>query len=308
MKKVLAVSVLAVMAFCMLAVTSASAAESYKVGFIVGSREHVFYTLIEKGINAAAAELGIQAIVLDGNLDGNVTSDHVNNLVAQGVHAVALSVNDPGGTTPALVAADRDGVPVFTFDCTSTQTDVIKNFVGTDNVEGGRLAGHETVRLASAGAKVGIINFDEPQSCLDRRAGWEEIVKASDKKFQIIDIGNYRGDAYRAQQLMADALTQYPDLEVIFAVGDPAAAGALASIKAAGASTLIIGFDGNPEAKAALLDPENGKFWVSEISQNPDAIGRQSTEQIYKYLTTGKVDAEVIMISPYIITKENAAD
>ena len=172
--------------------------------------------------------------------------------------------------------------------------------------EGGRLAGRETVRLAKEGAKVGLINFDEPQSCLDRRAGWEEIVKASDKKLQIVEVGNYAGDAAKAEQLMTDALTQNPDLDVVFCVGDPAAAGALAAIKAAGVSTRLIGFDGNPEAKAAMLDETNGKFWVSEISQNPKEIGAKIAEQIVKFLDKGAVDAPVIMIAPYIITAENA--
>jgi ribose transport system substrate-binding protein len=276
-----------------------------KVGFIVGSRQHVFYTLIEKGINQEAKAQGIQAIVLDGNLDGNVTSDHINNLVAQKVKAVALSCNDPGGTTPAMEAADKDGVPVFTFDCTSSTTNVIKCFVGTDNVEGGRLGGRETVRLAPKGAKVGLINFDTPQSCIDRRKGWEEIVKASDKGLKIVEVGNYAGDASKAEQLTTDALTANPDLAVVFCVGDPAAAGALAAIKAAGASTKIIGFDGNPEAKDAIRDAINGKIWVSEISQNPMEIGSQITKQIVKYLKTGKVDQPKIMIAPYIITAKN---
>lgn len=276
-----------------------------KVGFIVGSREHVFYTLIEQGIKDTAKTLGIEAVVLDGNLDGNITSDHINNLVAEGCKAVALSVNDPGGTTPAIEAANRAGVPVFTFDCTSTTTSVIKAFVGTDNVEGGRLGGRETVRIATAGQKVGIINFDEPQSCIDRRKGWEEIVRASNKNLQIIDVGNYQGDAAKAEQLMTDALTANHDLAVVFCVGDPAAAGALAAIKSAGASTKIIGFDGNPEAKAAIKDSVNGKTWISEISQNPIAIGTQITEQIKKYLDTGTVDREVTMIPPYIITIDN---
>jgi ribose transport system substrate-binding protein len=276
-----------------------------KVGFIVGSREHVFYTLIEQGIKAEAQKLGIQAVVLDGNLDGNVTSDHINNLVAEGCKAIALSVNHPGSTTPAIEAANRAGVPVFTFDCTSSTTTVIKAFVGTDNVEGGRLGGRETVRLAANGQKVGIINYDEPQSCIDRRTGWEEIVKASNKNLNIIEVGNYQGDAAKAEQLTTDALTANPDLAVIFAVGDPAAAGALAAIKSAGSSTKIIGFDGNPEAKAAIKDSVNGKIWVSEISQNPIAIGTQITGEIKRYLDTGKVSAEVTMISPYIITIDN---
>ncbi|MDR0662605.1 MAG: substrate-binding domain-containing protein, partial [Spirochaetaceae bacterium] len=114
------------------------------------------------------------------------------------------------------------------------------------------------------------------------------------------------GDASKAEQLMTDALTQNPDIAVVFCVGDPAAAGALAAIKAQGSKTLIIGFDGNPEAKSALLDPTNGQFWVSEISQNPTEIGKQIVEQIKKYIDTGKVDNKTIMIAPYIITKENA--
>lgn len=279
--------------------------DGVKVGFIVGSREHVFYTLIEKGIKDEAKKLGIQAVVLDGNLDGNVTSDHINNLVAEGCKAIALSVNDPGGTTPAIEAANKAGVPVFTFDCTSSTTKVIKAFVGTDNVEGGRLGGRETVRLATNGQKVGIINFDEPQSCIDRRTGWEEIVKGSDKGLKIIDVGNYTGDAAKAEQLMTDALTANPDLAVVFCVGDPAAAGALAAIKAAGAPTKIIGFDGNPEAKAAIKDATNGKIWVSEISQNPIAIGTQITQQIKGFLDSGSVAQEVTMIAPYIITIAN---
>ena len=302
-KSVLFAAVFAVV--CTGLFASPSKQSGTKVGFIVGSREHVFYTLIEQGIKAEAAKLGIQAVVLDGNLDGNVTSDHINNLVAEGCKAIALSVNDPGGTTPAIEAADRAGVPVFTFDCTSTTTNVIKAFVGTDNVEGGRLGGKETVRLATNGQKVGIINFDEPQSCIDRRKGWEEIVKASNKNLRMIDIGNYQGDAAKAEQLMTDALTANRDLAVVFCVGDPAAAGALAAVKIAGASTQIIGFDGNPEAKAAIKDATNGKIWISEIAQNPVAIGTQITQQIKQYLDTGKVNAAVTMIPPYIITIDN---
>ena len=97
------------------------------------------------------------------------------------------------------------------------------------------------------------------------------------------------------------------DIAVVFAVGDPAATGALAAIKAAGADTKIIGFDGNPEAKAAILDAENGKYWVSEISQNPIEIGKQISKNMVDYLNNGSVTEAKIMIAPYIITAENAA-
>lgn len=294
-------------ALCILSVTGcAKKSGDNKVGYIVGSREHVFYTLIEKGIKDNAPANGINAIVMDGDLDGKVTSDHIENFVADKMKAIALSANDPGGTTPAIRDAVKNNIPVFTFDCTVEDDSLITCFVGTDNVEGGRLGGRETVRLAEPGAKVGLINFDNPQSCLDRRKGWEEVVKASGNNYQIVEVGNYGGDASKAEQLMTDALTQNPDISVVFCVGDPAAAGALAAIKTAGAKTKIIGFDGNPESKAAILDATNGQYWVSEISQNPQEIGKIITEQIKKYLDTGAVDQKTIMVAPYIITKDNA--
>ncbi|MDR0663694.1 MAG: substrate-binding domain-containing protein, partial [Spirochaetaceae bacterium] len=187
-KKIVAVTLmLAITAVSLYATGGQQKKDGINVGFIVGSRQHVFYTLIEKGIKEAAPANGINAIVMDGDLDGNVTSDHINNFVTEGVNAIALSANDPGGTTPAIRNAVTSKVPVFTFDCTIADASLITSFVGTDNVEGGRLGGRETVRLAAPGAKVGLINFDNPQSCLDRRAGWEEVVKASDKNLKIIE-------------------------------------------------------------------------------------------------------------------------
>ena len=107
---------------------------------------------------------------------------------------------------------------------------------------------------------------------------------------------------------MQTILVSNPECKAVFCVGDPAATGALAAIKAAGSDCLIVGFDGNPEAKEAILDKENGKYWVSEIAQDAKGIGRGIVEQMAKYMTTGEVDDQVIMIDPFIITAENAAE
>ena len=67
-KKVLA----GIMATALVAGTlsmSAAAEEPLKMGFIVGSFEHVFYNLIAEGIQEKADELGIEATILDAELD-----------------------------------------------------------------------------------------------------------------------------------------------------------------------------------------------------------------------------------------------
>lgn len=279
-----------------------------KFGFVVGSFEHTFYQLIGEGIEAECAEKGLAAdqySVLDASLDPVIATQKVETLTADGCNAIALACNDAAGVKPAIENADRDGVAMFTFDCTS-ESDAINCFVGTDNYKGGQLGGEELLRLTEDGDTVAIIGYPTASSCLDRENGAKEVVEAADRT--LLTGYDYKGDANEAQKIMENILTTNPEVKAVFCVGDPAATGALASIKAAGSDCMIIGFDGNPESKEAILDAENGKYWVSEISQNPKEIGAVIVDEMINYMTTGKVTEAKIFIAPYIITAENAAE
>ena len=314
MKKI--VSILLVLAMVLgmgAAVAEAKDVKDLKLGFILGSREHAFYLNIEKGINAAAADLGFTAIVDESDLQGAIATERIEGMVVEGLDAISLACNEPAACTNAIEAADAAGVPMFTFDCTSSETNVIKCFVGTDNYQGGVVGGEATIHWLDQlglkdGATVGIIGYPEPQSCIDRENGWMEVMNAKKDEYNlnIVNIGNYKGDAGTAEQLMQDALTSYPDMAVIFTVGDPACIGALAAIKAAGASTKMIGFDANPEAHEAILDETDGKIWVGDVAQDPYQIGYKIAEEMVKYLTEGTVDSDTILIAPYLVDASNA--
>ncbi len=284
-----------------------------KLGFILGSREHAFYLMIEKGINAAAADMGFTAVVDESDLQGAIATERIETMVVDGMDAISLACNEPAACTNAIEAADAAGVPMFTFDCTSSETDVIKCFVGTDNYQGGVVGGEATIAWLDKlglkeGATVGIIGYPEPQSCIDRENGWMEVMNAKkdEYKLNIVNIGNYVGQADKAQQLMEDALTSYPDMAVIFTVGDPACIGALAAIKGQGASTKMIGFDANPEAHEAILDEVDGQIWVGDVAQDPYQIGYKIAEEMVKYMTEGAVDQQTILIAPYLVDASNA--
>lgn len=278
-----------------------------KFGFVVGSFEHTFYQLIGEGIEAECKAQGLsdsQFSVLDASLDPKIATEKVETLTADGCNAIALACNDAAGVKPAIENADRDGVAMFTFDCTS-ESDAINCFVGTDNYQGGVLGGEELLRLTEEGDTVAIIGYPSASSCLDRENGAKDTV--GDKR-NLLTGYDYKGDANEAQKIMENILTTDPDVKAVFCVGDPAATGALATIKAQGSNCLVIGFDGNPESKEAILDAENGKYWVSEISQNPKEIGARIVQEMISYMTNGTVTDKKIFISPYIITAENAAD
>lgn len=280
--------------------------EDLKFGFVVGSFEHTFYQLIGKGIEEECKAKGIKDFsVLDASLDPVIATQKVETLTADGCNAIALACNDAAGVKPAIENAAADGVAMFTFDCTS-ESDKINCFVGTDNYKGGELGGQELIRLTKDGDTVAIIGYPTASSCLDRENGALDTLKKADRK--VLSGYDYKGDANEAQKIMENILTTNPEVKAVFCVGDPAATGALASIKAAGSNCVIIGFDGNPESKQAILDEENGKYWVSEVSQNPQKIGSTIVDEMISFMTTGKVTDKQIFIDPYIITAENAAE
>ena len=81
-------------------------ASELKLAFIVGTENDAFYQSVEDGISARCDELGIPKPTLaDQQLDGSVCTDLINNYVAAGYDAVALSCNDPAGTVPAIEQA-----------------------------------------------------------------------------------------------------------------------------------------------------------------------------------------------------------
>jgi ribose transport system substrate-binding protein len=279
---------------------------SLKFGFVVGSFEHTFYQLIQQGIEAECQAKGLSAdqfTVLDASLDPVIATQKVETLTADGCNAIALACNDAAGVKPAIENADADGVKMFTFDCTS-ESDAINCFVGTDNVEGGRLGGQELLRLSAEGDTVAIIGYPTASSCKDREDGCLEVLNADGKR-NVLTGYDYKGDANEAEKIMTNILTTNPEVKAVFTVGDPACTGALAAIKAAGSDCKIIGFDGNPEAIDAIKSPENGKYWVSEISQNPKEIGKVIVDEMIQFMTEGKVTDKQIFIAPYIINETN---
>ena len=148
-------------------------------------------------------ELGIKPLVYDGELDANIQSNHIQNLVSLEVDAIALATVDAGGVAPAIEAAQKAGIPVFTFDSpASTSKDIICH-AGTDNVEGGRLGAKEVLRLLKPGQTCAMIGNPASSSVLDRQKGFEEVIKDQDD-IEYEFFGNYQRDANVAFSLMQD--------------------------------------------------------------------------------------------------------
>lgn len=287
-----------------------------KLAFIVGTENDAFYQSVEEGIKSQCEKLGIPAPTLgDQELDGNKCSDLINNYVGAGYDAVALSANDPAGTMPAIQAANKEGVKIFTFDCTldDQYLDQYLAFVGSNNKAGGVTAGEYVAEHAPEGSIVGCITYASAQSTQDRQAGFEETIQAAidgGKDLTLIESQDADNDQAKAADIMQNLITKYgDDLSYIFVVGDPTGYGALSSIQAAGANTKIVGFDAGETACQYIADPVVGKIWEAEVAQDPVGIGAGIVDKIAEYFTTGAIAGDQKdLIECKLVTAENVAD
>lgn len=287
-----------------------------KLAFIVGTMNDAFYQTVAAGIEAECEALGLaKPTISDQQLDGSICTDLINNYVAAGYDAVALSCNDPAGTVPALQAANAEGVKIFTFDCTldDQYLDQYVAFVGSNNKAGGVTAGEYVAENAPEGSVVGCITYASAQSTQDRQAGFEETIQAAidgGKDLTLIESQDADNDQSKATDIMTNLITQYgDDLSYIFVVGDPTGYGALAAIQSAGAPTKIVGFDAGQTACEYIADETVGQTWVSEVAQDPFGIGSGIVDKIVEYFENGAIEGEQKdLIECKLVTAENVAD
>jgi len=277
-------------------------AEQKVIGVTLMTREHVFFNLLEEAMQKRADELGYKLIVMDSNFDLNKQLGHIDDFIVQKVDAVIISPAATGGLEPAIKKLAEAKIPVVTNNIKINSTDpIIISQIGTDNFGGGYLAGeYAAEKVLDKKGKVCVITFSEIQETLDRERGFKDAI-AKYPDIKILDTQNYAGSAEKAQQLTQDMLVKFPEIDLIYTVGDPAVVGGIAAVKTAGRTVKFIGFDGNPEAIEAI---KAGGMWIADVSQHPDQMGKFTIDALNAYWG-GQSYPSIIKIPTSIIDREN---
>lgn len=283
--------------------STASAEKKITVGVSLLTRQHVFYNSIESALESKAQELGVTVDIQDANQDASKQLSQVQDFITKKVDAIILCPTNSAGSKSMVELAEKANIPVLTMDIPSDGETVCH--VSTDNHKGGELAAEYMVKNALEEAKgnVAVITYSEIEGCVEREKGFTEWIDSNAPDVKVVDVQNYSGDQSKAADVMQNMLQKYADLDAVFCVGDPAAMGALSSIKAANREVKIIGFDGNPEGVAEIK--KENSLWIADVAQDPAKIGETALQSAVDTVNGKTVDS-TIMISPYIIDKSNA--
>jgi len=273
------------------------------IGVSLLTKEHVFYRDLEQGLRETAAKHAFDLIINSGDWDLARHQAQLENYIVQKVDAIIVCPVDSKGIGPAIQKANAAGIPVFTADIKAEGGKIVSQ-IASDNVAGGRLAAEYLAKLLGGRGEVAIIDQPITQSVIDRVRGFVEVM-AQHPGIRIVARPSGDGVRDRAMKAAEDLLQGFPNLAAIFGINDDSALGALAAVEAAGRKgILIIGYDGIPEARGAIL---RGSALRADVVQYPKEIGRITIETIARHLAGEAVPPD-IPVKVGIVDASNAAN
>lgn len=280
-----------------------SQAKHGAIGISLLTLSNPFFKEMGDAMTAAAEAKGYTTKVVSAELDPARQRDQVRDFLAADVVAIILTPADSKAIGTAIQEANAKNIPVFTADIASLASDAkVVSHIATDNHGGGVQAGEAAVEALKGAGKVAIIDHPEVESGMLRIKGFEEVI-AKHPEMKIVAKLPGLGQRDRSFRAAQDILQAHPDVNLIFAVNDPTALGVVAALEAAGkvGQVKVIGFDGQPEAKAAI---KAGSIYADAV-QYPDRIGALTLEQVAKYLA-GETVPPVTLIPTGLYRKADA--
>jgi ribose transport system substrate-binding protein len=259
---------------------------------------------MNQGAQDVADAAGAELQIVSGDNDSATQVTAVENLVASGVDALIVDPVDATALVPALTAAKAAGIPVVAADGSVDDPSAIDAYVGTANVDGGAQLGEAFLELTGGEGEVGIVGALSSAIQIQRQDGFIDAVEAGGMTIgTIVDGRNVNEDAQTAAE---NLLTGNPDLEYIYATGEPALNGTIAAVKSQGAQdrVSIVGWD----LSASAVEGLEAGFVDSVIQQDTFGFGNEAAKAAID-LACGTGDVPSTIDVPItIVTPDNLAD
>jgi len=278
--------------------------EKYTIGIVLKSFSNPFWMMAKTAAEAAAEEEGVDVIILGTTEEGDYNEQvaHIEDLVTRGADLIVVVPAEASALVPAVEAAVDAGVPVINLD-SPIETDKVISFIGSDNVEGGRMAGTFIADQLGGAGKVAVLRgrLGNPVE-LQRYDGFiEAIGEYPDIELVAEGVANWEAD--EGYTVMEDFLTAHPEIQAVFAESDRMILGASQAAQAAGRDDIIlVGLDGIVEALRAVKDGDI----AADVAQRPDLMGEFAVKYGVEYLKTGDID--VVIITPMTLALPDNVD
>jgi len=274
------------------------AGDAPSVALVLKTLNSPFFIELEAGARQAADSLGIELVVQapDREIDVERQMQIIENLLQTGIDVLTLTPSGSREIVSAIAEANQAGVPVVIVDTRAdaqalAEADAtIATFIGSDNVDGGRIAGRFVAEALGGQGRVAVVEGIPGHETGDSRLrGFREVI-AQHPGISIVASQTANWERDQAFNVTQNMLQSQSDLQAIFAANDMMALGAVEAIAAAGRTgdVLVVGFDALDEARQAIRE---GRM-AATIAQHPRDMGRLAIESAWSILQGIAVPAE----------------
>lgn len=294
---------------------------------------------IQKTFKAAAKGAGYSVVTTDANNDPGQQLADVENLISQGVKAIAINPVDSAAIVPAIEKANAAGIPIFAIDRVPTGGKVALT-VRTDNGTLGKVGGQRVAQLLKAknGSESGnvlqITGDLTSTNAQDRESGFEAVMK----QYPDIKVITKEAKGWDPQK-GADIAQQIisagnPKIDAVYFHSDFTGAGIVPALAQAGQKpvghkdhVIVVGIDGTTQGlgwvKSGEIDAEVSqplsdfgtvvfKYGIVPILAGKPLQAGAVTEggAIWSpaKLVTDTQPGPVILLAPTLVDKSNAGD
>jgi ribose transport system substrate-binding protein len=251
--------VVLLVALCVAPFAASAQDAKIKIGFLPGVVDP-FYQVMQLGVEKAAAELGIEVVTqIPPTWGVEVQTPILDAMVARGdLNYLITAPTDKDQLVGPLETALKAGIKVITVDTFLGDGDYVNgpvtfpiSYIGSDNVEGGRIAARGLAQAIGGKGKVYINSTNPNVSSVEGRAqGFNEVMKNEYPDITVVGLDFNLDSQDTATQQTAAVLQRDPDLAGVFGTNVFSAAGAGTAVVNAGlgGTVQVVAYDATKQA------------------------------------------------------------
>lgn len=259
-----------------------------------------FYKIINNEILKVVEKNNDTLITLDPELDVDKQNEQIYKFIDQKVDGIFINPIDFEQIEPALQAAKRANIPVIIIDAPVSDESLVNCTIVSDNYDAGVQCAKDMMERLDR-ANIVLLKHTTAKSAKERIEGFLSVID-NNEKYKVINEAECDGQLEIAMPKMQEIIEETPDIDVVMALNDPSALGALAALEKNNKNDVMVyGIDGTPEIKALI---GRNQMIVGTVAQSPIKMGKIAVENMYNILNGKKIEKNII-IPISLINKEN---
>jgi ribose transport system substrate-binding protein len=244
------------------------------------NEQALFFNQMMTGAQQAAKAAGVSLVVFNANDEPTAENNAIEAYIQQKVQGIIVDAIDVNGIMPAVQEAAAANIPVVAVDAVLPKGPQITQ-IGVDNTKAGKLLADVFLPYVKAHldgkARIGVVGALNSFIQNQRQKGFMDAVIGTPgiSSVGVVDGRNVQDTALSVAETL---LTGNPEMNVIYATGEPALLGAIAAVQSQGVQdrVKIFGWDLTAQAIQAM----DAGFVIAVVQQDPSGMGAASVNAL----------------------------